>query len=450
MTSCRWVGGALLGGSLLVASGAEASNQEALPLGNEAALTGGAVTARSGDGGAVWYNPAGLAAADGTSLDVSASAFLLRIYDLPNAARVKAFGKDEPRDASFTEIVSVPSALSFVRRVSPSVVAALGVFVPDHEDLATSIEVSKASEPPSYEAVIAVSRRLTDYYAGPALGISLSPELRLGANLFGSYHTLRTSRDFRSDYQAPDASDVVRSTISAESRSDRRLFGGRAQFGLQADVSDSFHLGLTFRTPEVIVARVEEVDQGSATTLLAPGAEPQVDTQSSLVPSEVAETGALKPLRVTLAAAKDFPGGWVGLEGDLEPPFENAALGVDRLFVWNVRVGGRFALNEHVGLGAGFFTDRSPARTPYSLGNTQIDFYGGSVGMEFGSERKLVPEAEHREGNIRFLTTVALRYSRGHGKIGGLGFDPLAPPEDVVADVTIHELSGHIGTTLAF
>lgn len=444
------LGAAALLASLLLPRLARASNQETLPLGTEASLTGSTVAARSGDGGAIWYNPAGLAAADGTSLDVSASAFLLRIYDLPNAAQVREGGSLFARDASFREIVSVPSALSFVRRLSPELVGGFGVFVAEHEDLATSIEVSDVSGPPSYGATIAVSRRLSDYYAGPSLGLSLSPGLRLGLSLFGSYHTLRTSRDFRSDYAAPEGSGVTRSVLAVERRTDRRLFGARLHAGLQVDPTPELHLGLVLRSPEMILVRFEEVDAGRETTLLADGAAPVVSTESQLVPTEEGTFEALRPLRVTGAISRDFRWGWLGLEADVEPPLRNATLEIERTWVWNLRVGGRYRLSEHLGLGAGLFTDRSPSGEPQVLGATHIDFYGGCLGVEMGNERKLVPDPEHPEGRIRFLTTISARYARGRGEIGGLLFDPLAAPEDVVADVTIHELSGHIGTMLAF
>jgi hypothetical protein len=250
-------------------------------------------------------------------------------------------------------------------------VGGFGVFVAEHEDLATSIEVSDVSGPPSYGATIAVSRRLSDYYAGPSLGLSLSPGLRLGLSLFGSYHTLRTSRDFRSDYAAPEGSGVTRSVLAVERRTDRRLFGARLHAGLQVDPTPELHLGLVLRSPEMILVRFEEVDAGRETTLLADGAAPAVSTESQLVPTEEGTFEALRPLRVTGAISRDFRWGWLGLEADVEPP--RSGMPRSRSSgrgVWNLRVGGRYRLSEHLGLGAGLFTDRSPSgRAPGAGGD---------------------------------------------------------------------------------
>lgn len=49
-----------------------------------------------------------------------------------------------------------------------------------------------------------------------------------------------------------------------------------------------------------------------------------------------------------------------------------------------------------------------------------------------------------------FSTTVALRYALGIGEIGSLPFDPLDIPQDRPAEVTIHELSLHVGSALDF
>jgi hypothetical protein len=84
--------------------GALAGNDDGVLLGNDAALVGGAITAVVSDGSALWYNPAGVAHARSLdTLDVSASAFVLRRYHMAGLLTATDGGKE---DASTTEVVS--------------------------------------------------------------------------------------------------------------------------------------------------------------------------------------------------------------------------------------------------------------------------------------------------------------------------------------------------------
>ena len=67
--------------AMLHTARARAGNDDGVLVGNDAAVMAGAVTATVVDGSALWYNPAGLAAARVDTVDVSGSAFVLRSYD---------------------------------------------------------------------------------------------------------------------------------------------------------------------------------------------------------------------------------------------------------------------------------------------------------------------------------------------------------------------------------
>ena len=101
---------------VLHAARAHAGNDDGVLVGNDAALMAGAVTATVVDGSALWYNPAGLAAARVDTVDVSGSAFVLRTY---HAKELLSGADGSNSDAKVTEIVSVPSALTFVRKLAP-------------------------------------------------------------------------------------------------------------------------------------------------------------------------------------------------------------------------------------------------------------------------------------------------------------------------------------------
>jgi hypothetical protein len=64
-------------------------------------------------------------------LDVSGSAFMLRAHHVPSFLRVVGEG---PEPATIAEIVSIPAAATYVRRLGARVHLAAGVFVPSHTD----------------------------------------------------------------------------------------------------------------------------------------------------------------------------------------------------------------------------------------------------------------------------------------------------------------------------
>ena len=98
-----------------------AGNDDGVLLGNAAILSGGALVASVKDGSALWYNPAGLAAAGPTtSFDLSGSAYMLRHHSASNL--LVAQGTDV-ENARFLEIVVIPSVLAFVRPLTDSVTA---------------------------------------------------------------------------------------------------------------------------------------------------------------------------------------------------------------------------------------------------------------------------------------------------------------------------------------
>ena len=104
-----------------------AGNDDEIFLGNDAALVGGAVTATTVSGSALWYNPAGIAGAPFDSVDLSASAATVRWVSITGFLSAPT-GEEAAGD--YTELLIVPSALTFTRRMGEEWALAAGVFVP--------------------------------------------------------------------------------------------------------------------------------------------------------------------------------------------------------------------------------------------------------------------------------------------------------------------------------
>src|ERR1043165_9817325 len=60
-------------------------NAQGIPIGSRAAGMGGAYTALACDEAALHYNPASLSCADSSRLEVTANAYMLQAYAVPNA-----------------------------------------------------------------------------------------------------------------------------------------------------------------------------------------------------------------------------------------------------------------------------------------------------------------------------------------------------------------------------
>lgn len=424
----------------------DAGNRGSAFLSNQAAMTGEAVAAHIDDAGAAWYNPAGLASLDRTSLDLSASAFLLRRYDIHEAAQTRLGGGPvTSEDARFTEVVSIPSALTYVRALGPGLTGALGVFVPDAEDLDVTADFDTgAGASPSYRWNLTATRRTSTYLAGPSLGWRMAPSVRLGVSVLASYATTRTSRVFQSTFEDPASSTVTDSVLSLERTSRLRRFGGLVTLGTQIEPGGGWRLGVVARSPHFVFGVLDNVRQNANAARVSAAGGPQIDGTTDQDDSEETTFRTYLPPRFTLSVGHALGAGWLAIEGDLEPGLEDESLGTNRKAVWNARAGGRVPLSEDLSLGAGVFTDRSPQASPASLGDMQVDFYGMSIGAQVRNAHGLREDT----GHVVFSTTVALRYARGSGHVGGLFFDPSTEPVPRQASVTVHEIGLHVGSAI--
>jgi hypothetical protein len=145
--------------------------------------------------------------------------------------------------------------------------------------------------------------------------------------------------------------------------------------------------------------------------------------------------------------------GWVEADLVLSFPLNTPELDIDRTTTANARVGGIFRLTERVKLGAGFFTDLSPQRTPDDFGESQIDFYGFTLGIDFAN--RSAPPTRDQDG-FYLAFAVALRYSHGSGQLAGVAFpsafpDPPGQPGQLnLVNIKINEFGINLALKAAF
>jgi hypothetical protein len=426
---------------------ARAGNDDGVLLGNEAAMAGGAVTAIVADGSATWYNPAGIAGVDRDTLDLSGSATMLRIAVTPGLLQSST---GHQANGSYYEFLGIPSAVTLVRRLDRRTAVALGIFVPELTNHADRVALDDPVPRPAPEPDRLARWRLnyqessSAYYGGLTLGIVLAPNIRIGFSALGAYHQHAISSELLGAAQSEDRTTA---TFGLSTMLSLQAVSLEAAAGLQWEIVPGLHLGLSVRTPGLLVGSQYRV---SDTTMAASadGIHFATVDQTGLE----AQFDVIRPARVRLGLAYRWSSGWIAIEGDVQHELRRPEIGVDREWTGGARIGGRIFLDRQLSLGAGFFTDLDATRTIDSYADTRLDFYGGTVGLEVRNPHRL-GEGENASDMV-FVNTFALRYAASVGEIGGLRFDLDAPADNVVAIVPVstqvHELSLHIGSALYF
>lgn len=210
-------------------------------------------------------------------------------------------------------------------------------------------------------------------------------------------------------------------------------------------LNDNWRLGLAVRTPGLFIAnRVSE----ACTTVGAfdPGSS-EGTSAAYLSEREEAALGVevLEPLRLRLGLVHRWKALELALDGDLQTGRSNEALSLTHAPIWNARVGARYAFNERLSAGLGFFTDRSVGSAREGL---DLDFYGVAGGLHYVKVGRLA--ATESQDRLSFSTTLGLRYAYGSGEAEGL-----AVPETIArgsaldprtVGASAHELTLHVGS----
>ncbi len=440
-----------------------AANQDSYLLGDQAALVGGAVVATTHDGGAVYYNPAGLGDNDRLRLDVSANAYVRRVRAVERSARIRTRSTNSTQDLDGTTMLGVPTSLVYVRALRPGLSAGLGVFVTEQDHLKMTASMSDASVYGGVLERVAFERRITRYHFGPALGVSLSPATRIGASILGSYENL----DQRSDTAvfAPSPTPEYRAALGDFNVT---RISAEAAIGLQFNPSDLIRVGLMLRGPRLLLREsrkdlASETDAGETSQSLHVSQMSQESTDSFKI---------MAPPRAYAAVAFNGRIGWVSVEADLAPGLAARGLSEGRAPVWNVRAGVLAKLSRRWRAGGGIFSDRAYQSTPQVFPDYRVHYYGATIGLQTlhtvivdddqGDDanpkeeafRRSVGHADARPA-LHFGTTLAFRYAVGLGEMAVLDIDttrssgsPAAGVER--AHVTWHEFAVHLGTGLYF
>jgi long-subunit fatty acid transport protein len=442
-----------LNATLLLAAGSSwAGNADSTLIGNQAALSGNAVTAVVSDAGAAWHNPAGLALLERSSMNLTGTALGFRSYVMPGSLEVVLPDGNRTFDLRHTEMVVGPSALVMVRKLTPDVTFALGLFLKAQgapQQVWAQIDSSAnglVSDGSSYTYAqrMTVQQKGSAYHLGPSIGIRWTPTLSLGAALFLVYESSRTFNELFSDLSS-DTGPLRTALMTQFSRS-TSTFSGEAVFGMQWRLHPDWQIGAVVRTPILLLAYTFHTDALDSRTVEGGWLMP---VQTSNDTSKGLLLSSLAPPRLHFGIARLLGWGFISLEGNFSPRKPTTDLLPGQQAVWNVRLGARRDLSETFSFGAGVFTDFTPGRTVDRFAEGRIDYYGATAGVEM---RKPFLLTGGEQSKVVVSTCLALRYELGRGNASRLVLDTVTNTllDSAPGRATVNELELYVGSGLSF
>jgi|GEM_PF-2540958 len=430
-----------------------AGNYDGLLLGNNAAMSAGAVTATTTEATALWYNPAGLGGANLHTVDASGSAFILRFRPIKSMIFTELGAKDIQSDLENIELLSVGGALANAWRLSGCLTFALGVFQPEAEQFsfrAFDQADLTIGTPQDYRQEFSANSVTDRIHVGVGLGWQALDNLRVGVALFGIYRNTVSQINISAGATEPGNFENATGFGIANSSINLDHFGLQLTAGLQWSPIPEFHVGLTLKSPALLFGQIGEFNNtfgGAGIAGDLGGPEVSYEAQSI----DLAATGAslALPFQVAVGLAYAFTGGWIGLDFDIRTPFYDAALDETSQLAWNFRFGFQKDIDKEWRVGAGVFSDHSATSTIDRVGEFDVDYYGLTFGVQ--TTNRLGLKLEGRP-ELTMTSTIAFRYAAGFGKAGTFNFDPLGTATSTVAarEVVFHEFTLHVGSTLAY
>lgn len=424
------------------ASRAHAGNTDDVVAGSDVALTGGAVVANVHTGGAMWFNPAGVARLDARSVDLTGAVLSYSLVSAPGALSIES---GEQSEGDFSAVQAIPRALTFVASPRPALRWGIGFFFSRSLSRFVQDSVSPApdsTEPSEFYATADETRSL--YHLSSAIGWKKSEKFLLGGGFDIVIASRRNTEIVSGAYASGAGGTFNRST-------NQSLSGGGMQvkLGLQWAPIPELRIGWMAATPSYLVYHNNEAT--TSEQLAPPSGTPQFNG-TQIDDLSGAWVGVERGL-TRLGAAYMAKWGW--LEADLIVgfPLKSPTLDIDWSTTADVRVGAIIRVTDRLKIGAGFSTDFSPESAPTEFGDSELNYYNVTVGFDFANRDN---PPERGQDGFYLAFALAFKYSHGSGTFAGLLFpnelpDPLSQPGQInLVDIKINEFGVNLAVKAAF
>ncbi len=353
-------------------------NMHMFPVGSRAAGMGGAYTALACDEAALHYNPAALGCAGASRLELSASAYVLQHFSVPNA-----FGEDQ--DINALTYSAVPTIVGGVRILrdpddelgSGRVVFGFNISLP--QSLVLNVEPAQQDEP-NYIAAT-VRDQITAADAG--VGWQINRYVAIGASVGGVLRTFagRFESMLSDPFTIPCVVGDCRSFLLASTTEESFAIGLRGKLGVRVTPTPERSLGLAVTSPSIDGGGTADIVDSAGFAIGDPATG---EVAYAPFPARLeGKSDASMPLRIALGFAYRWPRVTLSLDGsvnfphrarsayDLEQiefngilPLDDDAVEDSEVFsvhTWqpNANLGAEFVVVEDVVIDVGAFTDLS-------------------------------------------------------------------------------------------
>ena len=274
------------------------SNNHSYPLGSRAAGMAGAYTALACDEAALHYNPAALACAETSRVELAANVYMIDHFDAPSA-----LGPDQ--DLGATSYHPLPSIAGFVRILEEGQDGVGRVGVGLNVTVPRSIFLSADPPQPTKRDFFSINVRDDLLAADLGVGWQLSPTLAVGAALGGLMrnHQTRTSLLLVSSTPSDCGGVECFDFVSSEQSFDLISIGLRAKLGARWTPIPELSAGLTFTTPTLDIFGEARINSSTTLGIGATGG----DLRGAF-PERLRGASALAlPARIALGVAYTFP-----------------------------------------------------------------------------------------------------------------------------------------------
>jgi long-subunit fatty acid transport protein len=364
------------------------TNYDRVLIGQEEALESGAFVARVGDSTAVWYNPAGLALVDRSVIGASATGYELNTLDL---------GDIQATTGKVT-LAQLPSYFGGVlgRDVLNSDAWRIGFAATKPTSWTAALNGAALTNVP-----IVYSSRVSISTLEPTLAASWRPvpAIRLGAGFGVAITSIYQTQILSVRSPLLDSNGSILRTVDASGVT----WGILGTAGVQWDVTDRLVAGASLRTPTAKILATGSLSYASTTIQGTTSSQSYFrDSDASFdykLPLDLNFGLAWREKRFDVEVDVRFHSGITPytMLGSEEPvttvatdasgatttttsPFPGITYGAHQ--VWNVALGGRYALDDSWSLHGGFYTDLAPADEDSGAIFRTVNLYGLTAGAK--------------------------------------------------------------------